>query len=258
LRKGMQFGNMVRALALAGVAVAGTVSAGCSGGTNRFDPNVPVFETRDIRGVWEVSALSNNERFVTCQDPDTIVGNPVTHLLDRGVILGSCSPTDAYEFIPNDPVRDNGTGRFVIRVMGVESKGSYVVEKSKLTLRREEIAGVPLKGTEGGEPIQKLVFSIVDTADGIELVPVQLPVAYVPKNNADPIDDDGNVVVANIAPKMNSDNTVSTIILPHGDAVPVIQTDLSVAIQNVFSASQNTDTPGFVRSFFVKPRLRKS
>lgn len=246
----MQFGKMARASALAGIAVAAVVSSGCAGGANRIDPKVPAARVRDISGTWGVTSLANNEKFVTCQDPNNILGSAVSELVDRGVVVSSCGPSDTFTFGPSD---NSGNGTYTVEALGNVSEGTYTVEKERVTLVRTRSNGAALAA-----PLQKIVYAIVDTADGIDLVPVAQPVAYKLRSNELPAtDEDGRVIVENLTPVLNADNTVNTIVLPNTDSVAVVQTDLTVKVGNFVTTNDVTDTPGFVRSYFVKRSLRK-
>ncbi len=246
----MQFGKMARASALAGIAVAAVVAGGCAGGANRIDPKVPAPKVRDISGTWGITSLANTEKFVTCQDPNNILGDSVSELIDRNVVVASCGPSDKFTFGPSD---NAGNGTFAYESLGNVSEGTYTVERERVTLVRTRSNGAALAA-----PLQKIVYSIVDTADGLDLVPTSQPVAYRLRSNELPAtDEDGRVIVENLTPVLNTDGTVNTIILPNTDSVAVVQKDLTVKVGNFVTTNDVTDTPGFVRSYFVKRSLRK-
>ena len=245
-----QFGKIARASALAGIALAGVVFAGCSGGDNRIDPKVPARAVRDIAGSWGVTAIANNERFVTCQDPNNILGGPVAELKDRNVVVASCGATDAFTFGPSDAA---GNGTFTYESLGTVTEGSYFVEKDKLTLVPTRANGSVLSA-----PLPKSVYSLIDTSEGIELVPISQSAAYrLRASDLPKVDNTGRVLVDNLTPILNADGTVNTIILPNTDTVPIIQSDLTIHVGPSVDPADVTDTPGFAREYFVKRTLRK-
>lgn len=250
MRTGMHIGKTVRALALAGFTVAGTVLAGCSGGTQRIDSQVPVGASRNVTGVWRIAALTGAGKRLTCQDPSSILGSPITELTDRNVVVAACGARDTYTFGAMDVA---GRGRYRIDALGNSEEGTFQVKDNTLTLVRDTANGAGLP-----TPLQKLIFRI-DT-DGANLVftPVAQPAAYRKIVASDPaFNDDGSLNSANLTPVLNSDNTVNIIVLPDTDTVPVVQPDLTISTVNPLSARDASDTPGFVRRYQVSYTVQK-
>jgi len=250
---GTQNGRTIRAMMLAGVSVAATVLAGCSGGANRIDPNVPVSRTRDIAGEYRVTNLSMNGRSVSCQDPENIFGDPVTNLTDKNVVVASCGPTDTYFF---GPANAAGEGSYEIREGGNVGGGTYTVSTSQVVLVRTSANGTALAA-----PLQRVVFSIKDTANGIQLIPVAQKTAYRKlREDEDAFNEDGSLRADNVTPVLNDDaiRSINTIVLPDTDVHPIVQPNLEVVVGLPSSASVATDTPGFVKRYGVAVTLKKT
>ncbi|MFM7320305.1 MAG: hypothetical protein ACKO5K_02120 [Armatimonadota bacterium] len=250
---GMQNGRTVRAMALAGLSVAATVLAGCSGGANRFDPNVPVSRTRDIAGDWRVTNLSINGRSVSCQDPENIFGDPITNLTDKNVVVASCGPTDTYTF---GPANTAGEGAFEIREGNNVGAGTYTVSTDQVVLVRTSANGTALSA-----PLQRVVFAIKDTTTGIQLVPVAQKTAYRKlREDEDAFNEDGTLRASNVTPVLNDDaiRSINTIVLPNTDVHPIVHPDLTITVGLPSSASVATDTPGFVKRYGVTVTLKKA
>lgn len=248
MRTGMHIGRTVRALALATFTVAGTVLAGCSGGSQRIDSSVPFSDFRNVSGTWRITALTGAGKRLTCQDPDSILGSPLTELTDRGVVVASCGANDTYTF---STMNSAGRGRYRIDALGNSEEGAYQVSGENLILVRDTANGAGLSA-----PLQRMVLRI--TVDGENLIfsPVAQPTAY--RKLADPaFNEDGSINAANVTPVLNSDDTVNVIVLPNTDTVPIVQPDLSIVPGIPDSAKDATDTPGFVRRYDVSFTVKK-
>jgi hypothetical protein len=242
------------------IAVAALL-AGCSGGTNRTDPQVPpLSEGRSIDGIWRKSAIGTRSKTVSCADPSTIlIGSPIRDLTVNGLLVETCSPYESINF-------SGGTsGRYRLTTQTAVEDGSYSLKSGQLTLIRDTVNGVALKNLTVPQAPQRAVYTvgIVEngTASQIVLTPVAQPVALRQVGSTPAFNPDGSLNDSAVAPVANGDGSVNVLILPEVTDRASVNSDLTISVGPTQNAGTEANPPGFsvdrgvIRTFTFQPDI---